>query len=345
MIYNLLKAPQGAFLLYSMETYHIQSDTIKLSFIKLGGRITSLTCADRQGKHANVVLSPTDVTQGNPYYGAIIGRVANRIKEGKFKLNGQAYNLSINNSPNHLHGGPAGFHNQSWVVKSIKNDQAVLTYQSKAGEENYPGNVDCEVTYTLVQNDLIIELKASTDYPTPINLTHHCFFNLAGEGAGSIEGHLMQINADHFTPVDQYQIPTGELRPIADSTFDFRTSKRIGDDINKDEEQIHYGHGYDHNFVINQQVDPLAFAAKVMEPTSGRTLEVYSNAPCMQFYTGNFIDGTETGAGGRRYERRTAFCLEPQHFPDAVNKSSFPSVILEPGQVYDQKIVYRFGVA
>lgn len=327
-----------------METYSIQSEKIKLSFIKLGGRITSLTCADRSNKHENVVLSPVDVTQGNPYYGAIIGRVANRIREGNFSLNGKSYNLDINNSPNHLHGGPKGFHNQLWEIKSIKPDQAVLVYKSKNGEENYPGNVETEVSYTVVDHDFIIELRATTDLSTPINLTHHCFFNLAGEGVGDILDHALEIYADNYTPLDQYQIPTGEIKSVANSPFDFRRAKRIGEHIDMDHQQIWYGQGYDHNFVINNDGGSLGKAARVEEPVSGRTLEVFSNAPCMQFYTGNFMDGAETGSRGKRYERRTAFCLEPQHFPDAVNQPAFPSVILEPGQVYGQKIIYRFGI-
>lgn len=328
-----------------METYTIQSDKIKLSFIKLGGRITSLSCADRDGKHKNVVLSPVDVTQGNPYYGAIIGRVANRIRQGKFTLNGKSYTLNINNSPNHLHGGPKGFHNRLWKIKSIKSDQVVLVYTSKNGEENYPGNVETEVSYTVFEHDLIIELSATTDQPTPINLTHHCFFNLAGEGIGDILDHLMEICADHYTPLDQHQIPTGEIKAVTNSPFDFRKAKRIGENIDADYEQIRYGQGYDHNFVINNNGETLSKAAKVKEPLSGRTLEVFTNAPCMQFYTGNFMDGAEIGESGKKYERRMAFCLEPQHFPDAVNQAVFPSVIVEPGQVYDQKIIYRFGVA
>ncbi|GCC49962.1 galactose-1-epimerase [Chryseotalea sanaruensis] len=327
-----------------METFNIQSNKIKLSFVKLGGRITSITCADRNGKHENVVLSPVNLMQGNPYYGAIIGRVANRICEGKFTLNGKSYNLDINNSPNHLHGGPKGFHNQEWEIKSIKPDQAVLVYTSKDGEENYPGNVKTEVTYTLVDHDFIIELKAITDQPTPINLTHHCFFNLAGEGEGDILDHSLMISADHYTPLDQYQIPKGEIKSVANSPFDFTKAKRIGENIESNHEQIRYGQGYDHNFVITNNGEALSKAAKVEELLSGRTLEVFSNAPCMQFYTGNFMDGTETGQSGRTYKRRTAFCLEPQHFPDAVNQPAFPSVILEPGHIYDQKIIYRFGV-
>lgn len=328
-----------------METHTIQSDKIKLAFIKLGGRITSLTCADRNGNRKNVVLSPVDVMQGNPYYGAIIGRVANRICRGHFSLNGESYKLDINNAPNHLHGGPMGFHNQLWEIKSLKPDQAVLVYTSNDGEENYPGKVETEVSYTVVDHDLIIQLRATTDRTTPINLTHHCFFNLAGEGTGDILDHVIEINADHYTPLDQHQIPTGEIKSVADSPFDFRKAKRIGEGIDADHEQIRYGQGYDHNFVINNKGKVLSKAARVEEIVSGRTLEVFSNAPCMQFYTGNFIDGTETGDSGKKYERRTAFCLEPQHFPDAVNKATFPSVILEPGQVYDQKIIYRFGLA
>lgn len=328
-----------------METYTIQSDNIKLSFIKLGGRITSLTCADRNGIRKNVVLSPVDVTQGNPFYGAIIGRVANRICRGNFSLNGKSYNLTINNAPNHLHGGPMGFHNQLWEIKSIKADQAVLFYKSTNGEENYPGNVEAEVSYSILDHDLIIELRATTDQATPINLTHHCFFNLAGEGEGDVLNYLVSINADNYTPLDQHQIPTGEIKSVADSPFEFRKAKHIGADIDVDHEQIRYGHGYDHNFVINKNGDVLSKAARVEEPVSGRTLEVFTNAPCMQFYTGNFMDGSETGANGKKYERRTAFCLEPQHFPDAVNQPAFPSVIVEPGQIYMQKIIYRFGVA
>ncbi len=328
-----------------METHTIQSDKIKLSFIKLGGRITALTCADRHGNQDNVVLSPVDVMQGNPFYGAIIGRVANRICRGHFSLNGKSYKLNINNAPNHLHGGPKGFHHQLWEIKSLEPDQVVLIYTSEDGEENYPGKVETEVRYTVAGQDLIIELRATTDQPTPINLTHHCFFNLAGEGMGNVLDHVMEINADHYTPLDQHQIPTGEIKSVANSPFDFRKAKRIGESIDADHEQIRYGQGYDHNFVINNYGEVLSKAARVEEAVSGRTLEVFSNAPCMQFYTGNFMDGTETGERGKRYERRTAFCLEPQYFPDAINQPSFPTVILDPGQVYFQKIIYRFSHA
>lgn len=328
-----------------METYSIESESIKLSFVRLGGRITSLACADRHGKFDNVVLSPVDVSKGNPFYGAIIGRVANRIQRGHFTLHKRSYNLQINNPPNHLHGGPGGFHAQMWDVKNIESNKAILTYTSPGGEENYPGKVTTEVSYTLIGKDLIIDLMAYTDQATPINLTHHCFFNLAGEGNGHILNHVAEIYADQFTPLDQFQIPTGEIKAVAGTPFDFTRGKTIGKDIDLNEEQLNYGQGYDHNFVLRGTGTDLKKAARVEEPLSGRILEAFTDAPCMQFYTGNFMDGGETGASGKPYDRRTAFCLEPQHFPDAVNQPSFPSVILEPGKVYDQQIIYRFGIS
>ncbi len=329
-----------------METFWIDSGKIKVSAVALGGRITSLLTPDHNGNIADVVLSPQDLTKGNPFYGAIIGRVANRIKEGKLNLAGKSYQLSINNPPNHLHGGPQGFHAAQWQVVAKKPDTMHLQYKSPAGEEDYPGNVTAEVSYTVKDFDLIIEMKASSDATTAINMSHHCFFNLAGEGNGDILDHRLQINADYFTPLTAHQIPTGEIRPVLGSYFDFKKLKRIGQDINAADEQLTFGNGYDHNYIITQEnpaTQALTVAARVEEPMNGRCMEVHTNAPGIQLYTGNFMDGTDIGKTGIPYARRTAFCLEPQHFPDALNHPHFPSIILEAGQTYSRTIIYRFG--
>lgn len=313
----------------------------------MGGRICSIVCADKNGVFGDVAQCPKDYTQGNPYYGAIIGRVANRIREGKFTLQDIDYTLSINNAPNHLHGGPHGFHNQQWKIREQTETSLSLFYHSKDGEEHYPGTVSVHTCYSIQNGDLEIEYHATTNKPTPINLTHHSFFNLAGEANASILDHRLHVNADFFTPLDKNQIPTGEIRTVKDTPFDFLQRKRIGEHIDVIDEQIQFGSGYDHNFVLNKEKgkeNELSFAARVEEPTTGRTLEVFTTAPGLQFYSANFHTGVDMGKSGVAYQRRSSFCLEPQHFPDAVNQPHFPSIILHPGSVYHQKTLYRFGV-
>ncbi len=328
----------------------LKNKNLQVSIIPLGGRITSLLVPDRQGNFADVVLgyaTAEEYLSGNPYYGTIIGRMANRIKRGVLDINGKTYSLAINNPPNHLHGGPDGFHNQYWNIVKVSETQLILSHLSKSGTENYPGNIAVQAIYTLIDRDLIIEYTATTDEPTVLNLTHHSFFNLAGEGNQSMLNHSVQINADTFTRMDETQIPTGEIRSVADTPFDFRKEKPIGLHIHADDEQIRFGSGYDHNWVLNKTGnDPreMTFAAKVVEPIAGRTMEVWTTAPGIQFYTGNFLDGTDTGKSGKAYAKHAAFCLEPQHFPDALNHSNFPSVTLLPNESYYQKSIFRFGV-
>jgi aldose 1-epimerase len=285
----------------------------------------------------------------HPYFGALVGRYANRIAKGAFALEGKTYKLAVNNGENSLHGGLVGFDKRVWGAKSqitAAGPALELTYISKDGEEGYPGNLAVKVIYTLTENnELKIDYTATTDKTTVINLTNHNYFNLAGEGSSTILGHELILNADRFTPVGATQIPTGELRKVADSPFDFRTPFKIGARIDSKDEQLQVGMGYDHNFIINDYDGSLRSAAKVYEPTSGRTLEVLTTEPGVQFYSGNNLDGSLVGKSGKKYQRRFGFCLEAQHFPDSPNKPEFPSVVLKPGQTYHQTTIYRFGVS
>lgn len=328
------------------------SQGMKLLLTGWGGKIMSLFVPDKNGKTGDVVLgydSAEEYLKGNLYFGAIIGRFGNRIARGKFSLEGKDYQLCINNEPNTLHGGIKGFHNVMWNVKPVTHDgnQALeLTYRSEHLEEGYPGNLDVKVTYSLTNNnDLVIDYEATTDQTTIINLTHHSYFNLAGEGNGDILNHSIQINADRFCVIDSNLIPTGELRPVSGTPFDFTKPFRMGDRINSDDTQLKFGIGYDHTWVLNKKGNELSLAARVTEPTTGRVMEVWTTEPGMQFYSGNFLDGTDIGKGGKRYDKRSAFCLETQHFPDSPNHPEFPSVILKPGEIYRQKTIFRFSVA
>jgi len=329
----------------------LRNKSIQLSVIPFGGRITSLFVSDNKGNFGDIVLgynSSKEYYSGNPYYGAIIGRVANRIRKGELQVAGKSYSLAINNLPNHLHGGSKGFHNQMWDIVNIPGEQIALSHFSKSGSENYPGNISVRVTYTLADHDLIIEFTATTDESTVLNLSHHSFFNLAGERNNSILDHVLELNADAFTPVDNTQIPTGELRSVANTPFDFRKAKAIGLHIDADDQQLHFGNGYDHNWVLNKnkvRSNEVSLAARVVEPTSGRIMEVWTTAPGLQFYTGNFLDGSDVGKSGKAYTKRSAFCLEPQHFPDSPNHPNFPSIALAPGEMYYQKSILRFGVS
>lgn len=317
--------------------------------ISYGGIITSIAVPDRNGAMGDVVLGFDDLDGylgEHPFFGAIIGRYGNRIANGAFTLDGRTYTLARNNGPNHLHGGVKGFDKVLWRAEPVAGQNAVaFTYTSPDGEEGYPGRLDVRVTYTLTdKNELIVEYHATTDKPTPVNLTQHSYFNLAGHASGDILGHQLMITADRYTPVNDTLIPTGELAAVEGTPFDFRKPTAIGDRINDAHPQIKNGLGYDHNWVLNGTAGDLRLAARVVEPTSGRTLEVATTEPGIQFYSGNFLDGSITGKGGAKYAHRTGFCLETQHFPDSPNQPAFPSTILRPGQEYRTRTVFTFGV-
>jgi aldose 1-epimerase len=317
-----------------------------------GGIIVSLRAPDQQGQLDDVVLGYEkldDYLKSSPYFGAIIGRYGNRIAKGRFTLDGKAYTLATNDGPNSLHGGLKGFDKVVWQAAPFEKKGEVgviFKYTSPDGEEGYPGTLKVTVTYTLNdQNELIFEYHATTDKATPVNLTNHAYFNLAGDGKRDILGHLLMLNADRFTPVDKTLIPTGELRPVQGTPFDFTQPTAIGARIDQKDEQLIFGKGYDHNFVIHRTGSGLALAARVQEPTTGRVMEVLTTEPGIQFYSGNFLDGTLTGKGGHVYQHRYGFCLETQHYPDSPNQPNFPSTILRPGQTYHSKTVYRFSTA
>lgn len=322
---------------------------VRAGIMTYGAIVVSLEVPDSKGKLGDIVLgfdSLEEYLKGHPYFGCIVGRYGNRIGNAKFTLNGVNYQLAANNNGNHLHGGMKGFDKQAWAGEPVKQDNAVgvkLSYLSKDGEEGYPGNLSCTVIYTLTNNDeLKVEYAATTDKPTPVNLTHHGYFNLAGAGEGDILGHELTLNANRFTPVDKGLIPTGELRPVKGTPLDFTKPTAIGARINQDDQQLEFGLGYDHNFVLNSGGGKLALAATVHEPTTGRVMEVHTTEPGIQFYSGNFLDATNIGKGGKVYKHRYAFCLETQHFPDSPNKPDFPPVILEPGQKYTHVTVHKF---
>ncbi len=322
---------------------------VKMTVTNFGCKIISLWVPDRNGTLGDVVLGYDSAQQyvaGNPSFGAIIGRYGNRIGKAKFVLDGKEYLLSANNHGNSLHGGPNGFHNAYWQTEQnpATPNRLEFRYLSKDGEEGYPGNLNAKIVYTLTDdNELVIDYLATTDKTTVINLTHHSYFNLAGPANGDILNHSMMIDADRFTVVDEGLIPTGELRKVEGTPFDFRKPHRIGERIDAHDQQIEFGKGYDHNWVLNKKDKSLTLAAKVTEPTTGRVMEVLTTEPGVQFYTGNFLNGNDRGKGGKAYDFRTGFCLEAQHFPDSPNRPDFPSVILKPGEKYEQKTVYRFS--
>ncbi|HME00063.1 MAG TPA: aldose epimerase family protein [Terriglobia bacterium] len=322
---------------------------VQVGIINYGGRVVSIRVPDRQGQMADVVLgfdNGDGYLGANPYFGAIVGRYANRIAKGRFTLDGVDYKLAQNDGPNSLHGGVKGFDKVLWKTAELakQNSALELTYLSKDGEEGYPGNLSVKVTYTLSDdNELWIDYRATTDKDTVLNLSNHSYFNLAGEGNGEILQHQMMIAASRFTPVDATLIPTGELRNVEGTPFDFRQPTAVGARIDNDDEQLKLGRGYDHNFVLDRKGSGLTLAARVVEPKSGRVLEVKTNQPGIQFYTGNFLDGTIHGKGGKVYGHRFAFCLETQHFPDSPNHSGFPSTELKPGETYHQITVFQFS--
>ena len=321
---------------------------IEIDVISYGGIITRLLTPDAQGQLGDIVLGfdkLEDYVNGSPYFGALIGRYGNRIANGRFELNGQTYQLDTNDGANHLHGGVQGFDKKVWTMEPFVTDNSagiVLSLTSPDGDQGYPGKLDVEVTYTLTaDNQLDMHFKANTDKPTVVNLTQHTYFNLAGQG--DILNHSLQINADKTTPVGAGLIPTGELASVAGTPFDFREPKAIGKDINVQDEQLALGLGYDHNYVVKAEPsDELVLAATVSEPTTGRVLDVLSIEPAVQFYSGNFLDGTLQGKG-RTFDHRSGFCLEPQHNPDSPNQPHFPSTTLLPGDTYETRIVYRFS--
>ena len=324
---------------------------MKARITNYGGIVVSLTAPDRDGKYADVVLGYNDLDSylkpPFPYFGALIGRYGNRIAKGRFTLDGVEYKLAVNNGENSLHGGIKGFDKVVWTgseVRSAAGPALALKYLSKDGEEGYPGNLTVNVVYTLTNNDeLKIDYHATTDKDTVLNLTHHGYFNLAGEGNGDILNHRLVLKASRFLPTDAGAIPTGELRNVAGTPFDFLKMMAIGARINQDDEQIKIGNGYDHTWVIDGLMGKLRQAATVFEPTTGRVMEVWTTEPGVQFYTGNYLDGTAIGKSGKPYQRRNGFCLETQHYPDSPNHPKFPTTTLKKGETFNSTTVYRFS--
>ena len=323
---------------------------VSFSVMNFGGIITKLDVPDKHGEIKDIALGFDELTgyEGDhPYFGALVGRYANRIAKGQFSINGKSYQLPINNAPNSLHGGDVGFDKLVYDVEVIADDHVsgvMLSGSSADGDQGYPGHVDLKVSYTLNEkSELSINYQATTDQPTIINLTNHSYFNLKGQGEGDVLDHEVTLLASRYTPVDESLIPTGTIELVAESPFDFRVSRIIGDRIDdQTNDQLKYGGGYDHNWVIDGEVGQLRLAAVVFEPESGRRLEVLTTEPGVQFYTGNFLDGS-AGKASMQYHPRTGFCLETQHFPDSPNQPHFPSTILRPGEVYKSQTVYRFS--
>ena len=323
---------------------------VQVKAMSYGGIITSWRVPDRQGRFADIVLGYDDpaayLKNNSPYFGAIIGRYGNRIGKARFTLDGHAYPLAANDGANHLHGGLRGFDKVLWAAQAVRAGGAgvVFTRTSPDGEEGYPGSLKVKVTYTLSnKNELAVMYEATTDKPTPVNLTQHTYFNLAGQGTADVLAHELRINADRYTPVDATLIPTGQLASVDKTPFDFRKPTAIGARIKGDDPQLQFGRGYDHNWVLSRSESELSLAADVFEPKSGRTLQVRTTEPGLQFYSGNFLDGTITGKGGRIYRQRYGFCLETQHFPDSPNQPTFPSTVLRPGATYRSRTVFVTG--
>ncbi|MEM0896968.1 MAG: aldose epimerase family protein [Verrucomicrobiota bacterium] len=325
------------------------SSGASVTITDFGGTVVSINVPDRDRNLADISLG-FDSVEGyegdkNPYFGCITGRYANRIAKGKFSIAGEEFTLATNNDPNHLHGGDSGFNRKMWEA-TIDGNKLVFSRTSPDGEEGYPGALACKITYTFTDdNALHIDYEATTNKPTVLNLTNHTYFNLGGEGSGTILDHVALFNCSHFTPTDDTAIPYGEVRPVKGTPFDFTTEHTIGERINQtDNEQIKFGLGYDHNFVIDSTSHgSMVHACTVTDPASGRVLEVHTDQPGVQFYTGNFLDGLE-GKGGKKYDHRTGFCLETQIFPDSPNNAHFPSPVLRPGETYTHKCVYKFRV-
>ncbi len=335
-----------------VELYTLRNKNgIEVEIITYGGRITSLKAPDKDGNFENVVLgfdSIENYTSDNPYFGALIGRYGNRIAKGEFTLDGETYTLPKNDGENHLHGGVKGFDKVVWQAEEgDENNSLKLTYISEDMEQGYPGNLETVVVYKLNEdNSLDVTYEATTDKKTVVNLTQHAYFNLSANFDQKILDHLIEINADEFLPVNQTLIPTGEMKEVEGTAFDFREPKLIGEDISKDneEEQLRLGQGYDHNWILNDQGSGMRFAASAHHPESGRFMEVHTDEPGIQLYTGNFLDGTLPQPNGGTYAHRTGFCLETQHYPNSPNEENFPSVVLEPGETYSSKTSFKFSV-
>ncbi|WP_372721001.1 aldose epimerase family protein [Novipirellula sp.] len=339
----------------SIKLYTLKNEagmTVKIT--NYGAIITSIIVPDRDGKMGDVALGYNRVEDyinavDKPYFGAVVGRYGNRIAKGKFSIDGETYSLAVNNGENHLHGGVIGFDKVVWDAKPLEGDGwsgLELTYTAKDMEEGYPGNLNLKVTYKLTMtSELVVDYFATTDKKTPVNVTQHTYFNLAGEGEGTILDHELMINAKKFTPVDEGLIPTGELREVAGTPFDFTSAKPIGRDIGKDNEQLKFGLGYDHNFVLDKagKENAMTLAARVKDPKSGRVLEIHTTEPGIQFYCGNFLDGRLRGKSGKPYVHRGGFCLETQHYPDSPNRPSFPSTILNPGEEHRTTTTFKFS--
>lgn len=335
------KMPDGT----AVEIFTLRDEQVEAQVMTYGAILVSLKSADRNGKRDDIVQG-FDSLEGylspNPYFGAIVGRYANRIANAQFQLDGKTYTLPKNDGPNTLHGGRRGFDKVVWTGKQIANG-VELTYVSPDGDQGFPGALTTTVRYTLTGNSLQIDYTATTDKDTVLNLSNHSYFNLAGQGSGDVLQHELKINAARFTPVNATLIPTGELKPVEGTPFDFRQSTVIGKRIGDDDEQLRFGKGYDHNWVLDNSTGKLAEAAEAYEPTSGRVLTVLTTQPGLQFYTGNFLDGTITGRDDKVYKRRFAFCLETQHFPDSPNQPAFPTSELKPGQKFHQTTVFRLS--
>ncbi|HVU36422.1 MAG TPA: aldose epimerase family protein [Opitutaceae bacterium] len=336
--------------LFTLENAH----GFRADISDFGGIVVDLVTPDRNGKLGDVALGLTnaaDYLAKSPFFGALIGRYGNRIAHGKFTLDGLTYSLPLNDHPGNipccLHGGTVGFDKAVWEARPMiidGNPTLVLQHFSRDGDQGFPGNFTATVTYTVTaNNELRIDYEATTDHATPVNLTNHTYFNLAGEGNGTILNHEVTINARNMTPVDAGLIPTGKITPVAGTPFDFTTAHKIGERIGEDNEQLKFAGGYDDNWVLDNQDGKLALAATVYEPTSGRVMEVFTTQPGLQFYTGNFLDGTITGKSGKSYIHRGGFCMETQHYPDSPNQPNFPSTILRPGETLRSTTIYRFS--
>jgi aldose 1-epimerase len=337
----------------SIKLYTLKNESgMTVRVTNYGAIVTSIIVPDRNGKQADVALGYDRVEDyinavDKPYFGAVVGRYGNRIAKGEFTLDGETYSLLKNNGENHLHGGAIGFDKVVWTVDEYVEGQALtLSYLAKDKEEGYPGNLQLKIAYTLADdNSLVVDYHATTDKATPVNVTQHTYFNLKGEGQGTILDHQLMLNAKKFTPVDESLIPTGEMPTVAGTPFDFTTPKAIGRDIGQQNEQLVFGLGYDHNWILDTdgKEGELSLAAQVHEPSSGRVMEIYTTEPGIQFYCGNFLDGRLRGKSGKPYVHRGGFCLETQHFPDSPNQPNFPSTILKPGETYDSKTVFKFS--
>jgi aldose 1-epimerase len=340
------KMPDGQ----EVELYTLKSEKLEAQISAYGAAVIVLCAPDGSGHWEDIILGPQDLashvannrSKGPIYLGVVVGRYANRIAQGKFSLDGKTYSLAHNDGPNSLHGGPGGFHNVVWQSEPAGNG-VVLRYLSRDGEEGYPGNLSVTVRYTVTGAELKIAYQATTDKPTVLNLTNHAYFNLAGAGHGNILAHQLKLFASHFTPGDARLIPTGAIHPVAGTPLDFRKSTTVGDRIDSEDEVIRLAHGYDHNFVIDEQGAKLKQAAEMFDPSTGRVMEVWTSEPAVQFYTGNFLDGSFKGKNGAAYGKRMGFCLETQHYPDSPNHPEFPSTVLRPGQVFESETIYRFS--